>query len=272
MMNNFRTMSIMAISAWTCLGAQAVLAQDPYGANYYERGIGAFFAGRSCQAEADLSLAIEANSQDPRAYYFRAMSLLRRGRIDEARGDMLVGSTLEAQQPHRFAIGAALERVQGPNRLMLEEFRSRARQNVAMGATTNVVAPATANVPAAASAPTQQGLIREGEAAVLRHRTVVPLEELLRPGGPHAIVDEPVNEPAELPLQGKQPPAAQPPAAPAADPFADDASRAAPTAVPAPAIPPQEAPKPAPLPPQGGAKPTPPANPPAELPENPFNG
>ena len=47
-------------------------------AKLYDQGVNAYFAGGSCQADALLSEALTFNSQDPRAYYFRALSLLRR--------------------------------------------------------------------------------------------------------------------------------------------------------------------------------------------------
>jgi hypothetical protein len=40
---------------------------------------------------------------------------------------MEVGASLEARRPKQFAVGAALERVQGSDRLMLEQFRRQGR-------------------------------------------------------------------------------------------------------------------------------------------------
>ena len=99
-------------------------AQEPQPAKLYERGVNAFFDGRAHEADTLLSEAIQWNSNDPRAYYFRAFSLLREGRLAEAQGDMLVGATLEVQSPQSHAVGSALERIQGCDRLMLEQFRS----------------------------------------------------------------------------------------------------------------------------------------------------
>ena len=201
----------------------------------------------------------------PAAYYFRAFNLLRQGRVDEARGDMLTGALLEAQQPRRFAIGSALERIQGCDRLMLEEFRRSARREAATGATTSRPQPAATFAPTAPN----NAVIREGEANVLREQRVVPLEELLRPGGPNSIAVEPATAPPAVPPQDTQPAgkaAPQPAATPAPagnDPFADDASGAAAPATPAPATPPQDAPSATP-------QPTPPATPPADPGDNPF--
>jgi hypothetical protein len=187
------------------------------------------------------------------------LSLLRQGRVDLARGDMLTGAMLEAQQPHRFAIGSALERVQGPYRLMLEEFRRRARLDA-------VASSAVEELPTQGPNRT----FREGEEDVLRKRTFVPLEELLRPDGPRSIAVEPPTEPATpppvVPPQGGSPaarpgvPPATPPATAEKDPFADDSGGAAPSATPpaAPPVPPQTPPTP--------------ATPPAGQDEDPFGG
>jgi hypothetical protein len=254
---NFRAIGFVAIGVLSCLAFHAARAQDPQASKLYDQGVNAFFAGRLGQAESFLSNSIAFNSQDPRAYYFRALSLLRQGRVDQARGDMLVGATVEAQLPHRYAIGAALERVQGPNRLMLEEFRRNAHRNVA------------AQTAASANAPVRNTTFVERDSAVLRDKRIVPLEELLRPGGPQAIVDEPArtSSPA-LPPQGNAPAAtaagqpAETPAAAPNDPFGDDSERPAPQPAPAVKTPPQEAPQPAP-----------PANPPAAPDEkDPFGG
>jgi hypothetical protein len=236
-------------------------AQDPYRTNYYEQGVSAFFSGHCCQAETPLSLAIAANSQDPRGYYFRAFCLLRQGRTAEAQGDMLVGATLEAQQPGRYAVGMALERVQGSDRLMLEQFRRNARRDAAIAATAAPAEkPTTFVQPRATTPPQNNSLIRPGEAEVLREeKRVVPLDELLRPGGPEAIAAEPpVEEPSAAP-KGTAP--AAKPAAEATDPFADDSSASEPKAT-TPPVPPQDTPKPTP----------PTTNPPAEEGDNPFGG
>jgi tetratricopeptide (TPR) repeat protein len=99
---------------------------------YYGRGVHAYLAGQDHRAESYLSLAIESNPNDPRPYYFRAMSRLRQGRAGEARQDMQIGAFIEAGDPHRWAVGTALQRVQGPDRLMLEKYRRRARLDEAM--------------------------------------------------------------------------------------------------------------------------------------------
>jgi hypothetical protein len=193
---------------------------------------------------------------------------------------MLVGAQLEAQSPQRQVIGAALERIQGSERLMLEEFRRNARQNsVVQASATESSPPQTYSgqqaVVGGRLPPQRPSTFKETDAGVLRENRIVPIEELLRPGGPHSIVDDqappqeaaPASRPAEK---------AATPAASAANPFEDDSQKA-----PADNTKPGE--KPLPIPPQGtpAATPpaaTPPATPPASTPpatppkgdENPF--
>ena len=261
MMNFSRTIGFVALLLCPLAVPLAARGQVPHASELYDQGVNAYFAGRSGQAEAFLSEAIQGNSHDPRAYYFRAFSLLRQGHVDEARGDMLVGATLEAQLPQRFAIGAALERIQGGDRLMLEEFRRNARRDVVSQTS------ATSSLPLQTRAP-QTFKFEEQDSAVLRERRIVPLEELLRPGGPQLVAEEPASNSPPLPPQNETPATepAQLPTAPAAnDPFADDSSKA-------PAAPAAPAAAPPVTPPQVTPPPAPPATPPAEPEKDPFGG
>ena len=104
-------------------------AQDPSELRaVYGRGVHAFFAGSLTEAEQLFSQVIDSGSQDPRAYYYRAMIYLKTGRKFQAEYDMRVGSTFEAQNPgSRYLVGKSLQRVQGEGRRMLERFRRQAR-------------------------------------------------------------------------------------------------------------------------------------------------
>ncbi|MCC7475884.1 MAG: hypothetical protein IT425_10840 [Pirellulales bacterium] len=246
----------------------------PTAAAIYDRGVNAFFTGDYAHAEMFLSEAIQRDGSDPRSYYFRGLSLLRQGRPEEARGDMMVGATLEAQRPQRFAVGHALERVQGGDRLLLERHRQEARQPnalqaaTAQGANTPGLPPRTF----APGVPTQT--LDAVEAAVLRERRIVPLEELLRPGGPQAFAEE---LPQATKAKSSNTSATQPPRQSAnstqADPFGDDASNPPAGVASPPVTPPQPTPPAVPpttppaTPPQ-----TPPATPPAEIEQDPFGG
>ncbi len=67
-MNHLRILGAFSF----CLLASSLFAEEPQPAKLYEQGVNAYFGGRSCQADALLSEAIQWNSQDPLAYYFRA--------------------------------------------------------------------------------------------------------------------------------------------------------------------------------------------------------
>ncbi|HEX4412889.1 MAG TPA: hypothetical protein VH107_04620 [Lacipirellulaceae bacterium] len=274
MMNYLRSIYIVTVCSSLLGMAQA---QEPQPAKLYERGVNAYFNGRASEADTLLSEAIQWNSQDPRAYYFRAFSLLRESRIAEAQGDMLVGATLEAQSPGGQAVGSALERVQGCDRLMLEQFRRHARQNaVTQASATSEVPQPAAGAHARVPLSTPPQTFKAPDAGVLRERRIVPLEELLRPGGPQTVVEEP--QPAEEQAQPKAPPAAANPAAsPADNPFGDDTQKPKAAVEPpkAEAEPPKAeveppttaAPK---TPPQAAPAANPPAAPPSKSDENPF--
>ena len=113
--------------------ATVALAQyGPVALESYGRGAHAYFSGDSILADQHLTRAIEANSRDPRPYYFRALNRWKLGRTSEAIDDFRTGAMLEAKSPGQYAIGRALERVQGPNRLTLEKYRENGRMQHAI--------------------------------------------------------------------------------------------------------------------------------------------
>jgi tetratricopeptide (TPR) repeat protein len=123
-----RYLGVVVAVGCAAMASSSLNAQEPSDLNrLYSQGVNAYFAGRSSEAESNLSQALALEGNNPLLYYFRALSLMRMGRVDEARGDMMVGANLEAQAPQRFAVGRALERVQGSYRLMLEQYRRQAR-------------------------------------------------------------------------------------------------------------------------------------------------
>ena len=169
----------------------------------YSQGVHAYFAGNSSRAVDHLSQALEINQHDPRIYYFRALSLMRLGRSNEARGNMYVGAALEAQRPSRFAVGTALERVQGANRLLLEQYRSQARLE------------RSAHREQLSRARYEQMTGREAD--VLRRGVVTSLDQLFPTAGGSAAARGP-----QIALPAR--PALEAPAATTTGPRADDAS------------------------------------------------
>ena len=125
-----RRVRVVAGPAACCLaaviGTASVSADTPLSRDFMGSGMHAYHAGSFQQSIDDLTAAIEAGCQDPRAYYFRALSLLEQGREDEAVADMQEGALLESGGPGGIVVGRSLERVQGGQRLMLERYRRRA--------------------------------------------------------------------------------------------------------------------------------------------------
>ena len=178
----------------------------------YGQGVHAYFAGRSADAESYLSRALAIETQDPRLYYFRALSLMRLGRMNDARGDMMVGADLEARQPNRFAVGTALQRVQGADRLLLERFRRQGRTDAAANRQRmrNELYPTTF----------------DQESQVLRQRIVIPLDRFMQPGGPQPLSAEELAErPPALPQTGTTSPRAASGRTSTAKPAGDDPFR-----------------------------------------------
>jgi tetratricopeptide (TPR) repeat protein len=96
-------------------------------AQAYGVGVHAYFACDFQRAHDDLTQAIEAGTQDPRAWYFRGLAALQLGRLDEAEADFERGADLEASAVGEWPVARSLERVQGHHRLALERHRVRAR-------------------------------------------------------------------------------------------------------------------------------------------------
>lgn len=125
-----RRLRSVATPAVCCLAAviaaERVQADTPLARDFMGSGMHAYHSGSFQQSIDDLTAAIDAGSQDPRAYYFRALALLRQGRDDEAVADMQEGALLESGGPGGVVVGRSLERVQGRHRLLLEQYRRRA--------------------------------------------------------------------------------------------------------------------------------------------------
>jgi hypothetical protein len=216
-----RSFGLGLVIGFALAGANSLHAQQPavvaddFG-SLYAQGVNAYFAGRSSDAESFLSQALAFNPQDPRAYYFRALSLMRLGRLGEARGDMMVGASLEAQTPNRFGVGRALERVQGANRLTLERYRRQGREFAAS-------APNLTNQRVAQ--PSRPVVSDDGY--VLRRKVVIPLDRLLDEGGPRPLSADELasrrHRTSSPPPARSTPPVQAPAASNAADdPFRDD--------------------------------------------------
>ncbi|HEV3416512.1 MAG TPA: hypothetical protein VG056_06860 [Pirellulales bacterium] len=94
----------------------------------YGNGVHSYFGGDFSRTYESLSAAIRGGSRDPRAYYFRGLAELRLGRQPDAAADFEKGAELEtADSNDRYPVSEALERIQGPIRATVEQYRENAR-------------------------------------------------------------------------------------------------------------------------------------------------
>jgi hypothetical protein len=225
------------------------LAEDVMLSQLYGSGVHRYFAGDTTNAHSDFTAAITGGTNDPRPYYFRALSNLRMGRQYEAQADMQRGAELEAADVHgSFQVSKSLERVQGGSRQTLERYRKSARATAYARAEqlrreryTKARELDRARVRrAAASAPAPLVQDREprpmprgaDDAAVPAPRTRA--EAAATP--PAAVDGDPFG--AQAPAPAARAADASPfddaaPPRPGANPFGDDAAPPAPDAVPA---------------------------------------
>ena len=140
--------TVIILSLLACVLAATSWADDPRGEKFYSDGVQAFYRGNYSRAIQAFDLATGYGSVDPRVYYFRGIAKCRQGRTDEARFDFEYGAQLEASQG-RVDIGQSLQRVQGHDRLMLEQYRRQAQQMA------RLARPAAAGVTAAPPATTR---------------------------------------------------------------------------------------------------------------------
>ena len=206
----FGCTSAIAVALWV----SAASAQRPSsGSIDYSRGVDAYFSGNSSEAEQLLGQAIGELPDDPRPYYFRALTLVRAGRSDEARSDMEVGAMLEARHPKQFAVGSALERVQGGDRLLLEEYRRKGRAAAAIDRGNQI------------HGQREQLRPEFDDSRVLREPTATS-RPIPRQGAP--ITTPADNNPfADQPAKPQPQPKPQPPVDRSSDPFAIDDGKAA---------------------------------------------
>jgi tetratricopeptide (TPR) repeat protein len=103
---------------------------DPLQAEaYFAKGLRYYFDRRYEEAEQALLRAVYYSDQDARYQYFLGLArLAQQGKRDMALEDFRQAARLEKQdRPNRYAVSAALERVQGPARRILNEIRDRER-------------------------------------------------------------------------------------------------------------------------------------------------
>jgi len=122
-----RKLLLITLGATVAFVAQVGLTDDPVVSAYYGSGVHAFYAGHFLQSHQDLTEAIEGGIQDPRAFYFRALAKLKLGQQPEADADFIEGARREVLGLGNYPVARSLERVQGSDRIRLEQYRTHAR-------------------------------------------------------------------------------------------------------------------------------------------------
>jgi hypothetical protein len=212
--------AFLALALAACF---APWAQAQYSAlaEFYGRGVHAYYSGDYVTAYDYLSKAIDGGIKDPRAYYFRGLTASASGREYEAEGDYRAGAELEAPGAFGPAISQSLTRVQGSCRMAIEQARQQARLDY--------------QASAVARSRARYGDIDAAGDDVLRDRPA-PQQPIAPPGTRPA--PPPVPTPAANPFENDGA-AGQPkvdsrdlPEAAVTDPFADDAAPAMPDGAP----------------------------------------
>lgn len=219
---------VLLVGGVASLWSVPLSAQDAVLGQKYGSGVHAYFSGDYSRAFEQLNAAIEAGSQDPRAFYFRGLAYLRLGRPQEAKQDFRQASGLESKDVNKFYdVSRALERVQGSARVELESYRVDARM--------------AAMEQAEKLRKARYEAIQREEARVLRQQPPEPIktpDPTAEPAADAAVEDPftaPEEKPGKTPAKADKKPAGEAPAAekPAADAPADGDPFAVPAQKPA---------------------------------------
>ncbi len=108
-------------------GSRSVAADSP--AQVYGKAMTAWQDAEYETADRLLSGLIADETNDPRVYYFRGLARYAAGNQDAAAVDFEAGAQLETRGSAGADIPKSLERVQGPARQLLENYRRQARRD-----------------------------------------------------------------------------------------------------------------------------------------------
>ena len=116
------------VGLFLVLPAASSQAQNAVLSRMYGSAAHAYFSQEYAQAHDLLTAVIQAGSQDPRVYYLRGLCYLKLAREEAAQADFEKGAALETADSTRvYNVPRALERIQGPERATLEQYRADAR-------------------------------------------------------------------------------------------------------------------------------------------------
>ena len=112
------------------MGAGVAFAQsNPEAARLYGQGVHLFNTNRYAEAITYFDQAEGVKTQDPRVFFYRGLSHYRLGDQTAAVADYEKAAAMEQTVAGRsYSIPKALERVQGPERSVIERYRRAARR------------------------------------------------------------------------------------------------------------------------------------------------
>lgn len=126
----WRKAAAVAALALSCgLPGGTVAGQDLDDAlRWYGQGVHQYYTGELEPSIESLTKAIALRESDPRPYYFRGLCYAQMGDSAKAEADFKAGAAQEAEDSGQPAfVNISLVRVQGEDRLKLEEIRKEAR-------------------------------------------------------------------------------------------------------------------------------------------------
>tara|TARA_R110002072_G_scaffold146075_3_gene292874 strand:- start:31167 stop:33974 length:2808 start_codon:yes stop_codon:yes gene_type:complete len=126
---------LLTLCLSSCLAVNQSIAsaqENKSSSDLYAESVIAYFAKDYNAADSGLTELIENGTGDPRTYYFRGLSRYASGNLDAADIDFEAGSRLEYSGLVRVNVPRSLERIQGPVRRVLEDFRRLAQRKSAL--------------------------------------------------------------------------------------------------------------------------------------------
>ena len=106
------------------LGSESRLKDASLGDKHFAVAYTRFFQGRYAEAESEFKQAIEAFAADARYYYFLGLAQYQQGKTKAAEESLRQGAELERMgRTSPMDISLALERIQGPLRRYVYQFR-----------------------------------------------------------------------------------------------------------------------------------------------------
>lgn len=116
-------------AAWTLFAGIASAQDQASAVESYSRGIHLFFDGQYVEAARQFDAALAADDTNPVYYYFRGLCGLRQENTEDARKYFQAGGQAECTPKGAAVdIGGHLRRIQGQERLLIEEVRRQARR------------------------------------------------------------------------------------------------------------------------------------------------